>query len=225
MTSDVTQIPKPDAEGFKQGRKLYLVPIFSLPREMPVEGQKVVHRYWSEVRDQIHNLERRLGKVTHIYHEAVFAEGDHGLDAITDINPKGASLARELCRAEATLHATEERELMEEYTDWQMVLSIGVRSQKVMSTAMEAYREAIQKRYDRIGAKIEVTLQGSQSGVLFIRDDHRVQFAEDIQVFYISPPGLDALRKWLDQQYRTAMSHQPQAEVDAPEQSADSDVS
>ncbi|MBM3934779.1 MAG: hypothetical protein FJ319_10850 [SAR202 cluster bacterium] len=206
MTSEGIQIPKPDAEAFKQGRKLYLVPIFSLPKEMPVEGQKVVHKYWSEVRDQIRNLERMLGKVAHVYHEAVFTEGDDALSTVADINAKGVLLVRELCRAEAKLHATEDRDLMEEFYDWHMVLTIGVRSRRVMTMAMDAYREAVQKRYDSIGARIDQTLQGDESGVLMIRDDHHVQFAPDIQVFYISPPGLDAIKRWLDEQYRSAMS-------------------
>ena len=71
MTTPIIQIPKPDAEQYKDARKLFLVPTFLISRDAPEEGQKLVERYWSEVRDQVDNLERSLGKASHVYHEAV----------------------------------------------------------------------------------------------------------------------------------------------------------
>ena len=32
---------------------------------------------------------------------------------------------------------------------------------------------------------------------MFIREGHQVQFPSDIQVFYVAPPALDEIKRWL----------------------------
>ena len=72
------------------------------------------------------------------------------------------------------------------------------------------------KRYERIAARIDETLGEGESGVLFIREDHRVQFPGDVQVFYVAPRALDALKRWIDEQVR-AMTQAFQGEAGEPE--------
>ena len=89
-----------------------------------------------------------------------------------------------------------------------------------MTAAMEGYRKATDARYEHVGARIGETLKEGEAGVLFIREDHKVQFPADVQVFYIAPPALNALKRWIDDQARAAAERFRQAQQGAqPERS------
>ena len=60
----------------------------------------------------------------------------------------------------------------------------------------EAYLEVTNRRYQHIASHIDETLKEDESSILVIGDDHRVQFPNDIQVFYVAPP-LNDLRRWI----------------------------
>ena len=199
------QMPKPDAEQYKGRRKLFLVPTFMLPSNMPEEGQKLLDRYWSEVRDHIHNLERSLGSVSHIFHEALFSDDDEGMKLLESVNPKGYQFIQVMCQSTARLAATDDKTVVEEGADWQRCLGMGLISEKVRSTALEGYQEAIRRRYEHITARLDEVLKEDEVGVLFIHEDHRVQFPSDIQVFFVAPPALEALKRWFDEQMRAVV--------------------
>ena len=38
--------------------------------------------------------------------------------------------------------------------------------------------------------------------MLFISEGHGVQFPSDIQVFFVAPPALDAVKRWINDQMR-----------------------
>ncbi len=216
MTTPITQIPKPEAEQFKQGRKLFLVPNVFMPPQPPDDGRELLERYWSEVRDQIEGLERSLGKVTHVFHEALHVGGDEGISVLQQINPQGRSFIQAMCLSDAELQPTENLEALEESADWQRCLSIGLISNVVRSMAVEGYQQAINRRYEHIAGRIDEAIEGSQAGVLFIREDHKVQFPPDVQVFYVAPPALDAIKRWIDDMMRTPVSA-PQDLADEPD--------
>ena len=232
MSTPITQMPKPDARQYEGNRKLFLVPVYLLGPDAPEEGQRLLEQYWSEVRGHVENLERSLGKVVRVYHEAVFTGGDEGMAMVEAMNPKGYSFVQAICQSGATLEAAEDGDLVHESSDWQRCISVGLMSQKVLTFAMEGFQEATRLRYERLGKGIDETLKGSESGILFIREDHRVQFPSDIQVFYVAPPALDALNRWRTDQMRAAtrlyeeMARQesgtPDAEAEAPNEQADS---
>ena len=46
-------------------------------------------------------------------------------------------------------------------------------------------------------SQIGSTLGENEGGLLLISERHQVQFPEDIEVFYVSPPALDEFRRWL----------------------------
>ena len=69
---------------------------------------------------------------------------------------------------------------------------------------MKAYRDATDGRYTHIRDTIDKTLGDNDIGVLFIREDHKIQFPEDVQVFYVAPRALDDLKKWIDGQMNMA---------------------
>lgn len=203
MTTPLSQFAKPDAEQYKNVRKLFVIPNYVFPPEAPPEGHELLERYWSEVRDHIANLERSLGTVTHIYHESLFVEGDEGFDILRGLNPKATSFIQAICQSSAKLEMTEDRDLVIECSDWQRCLSIGLGSQKVMKTAMDGYQESSRLRYEYIATRIDETLEDNQVAALFIFEDHRVQFPADIQVFYVAPTALDTLKRWINDQMQS----------------------
>ena len=217
--STLSQFPKPEAGQYAGRRKLFLVPLFALPPGVPEDGAKLLERYWSEVRDHVGNLERSLGAVSHVFHETVFSEGDEGLKMVEALNPGASAFVQAMCRSTASLEATEDRDLVEENSDWQRCISIGLMSQKVISVALDGYRDTNQKRFEHMCTRIEETLGEGEVGVLFVREDHHIQFPSDIQVFYVAPPGLDALKRWMDAQMRPAA--QAAATTQQAEQSED----
>ena len=212
MTTPLSQMPKPGAGQYAGKRKLFLVPSFMVGPDAPEEMQNLLDVYWSEVRDHIANLERSLGTVAHAYHEMVFAGGDDGAAMLQMLNPKGGGFIQALCSSGAALEATEDRSLVEENTDWQRCISIGIASEKVLKTALDGYQESTRLRWEHIAARIDETLEQGQVGVLFIREDHRVQFPSDVQVFYVAPPSLDSIKRWLDDRLSPAPAHSEEAD-------------
>ncbi len=198
MTTPITQIPKPEAGQFKEGRKLFLVPSVPLPPQPPEEGQELLERYWSEVRDQVESLERSLGKVTHVFHEALHVGGEEGIGLLQQINPQGGSFIRAMCLSDARLEPTEDLDALQQSADWQRCLSIGLMSSAVHSTAVEGYRDAKNRRYEYIASRVDEAIGDGEAGVLFMSEDHGVQFPSDVQIFYVAPPALDRLKRWIE---------------------------
>ncbi|MCY3637648.1 MAG: hypothetical protein OXG80_00965, partial [Chloroflexi bacterium] len=85
---------------------------------------------------------------------------------------------------------------------------IGLMSEKVMNLAISGIQETTQQRFDHIAERISETLTNTGNGALFISEGHRVQFPADIQVFFVAPPALDALKRWIDSQMRGAAQAQ-----------------
>ncbi len=198
MITPLSHIPRPHAGQFADKKNLFLIPNYVFPPDIPQDGQELLSKYWSEVRDSITNLERSLGAVSHVYHELVYLDGDDGLAQIEIMNPSAGPFIRAMCQSTAQLHALEDAELVHEHTDWQRILTIGPTSQKVMTAALEGYQATLESRYANIAQKISQDLSEGQSAALFIREDHRVQFSTDVQVFFVAPRALDALKRWLD---------------------------
>ena len=210
MTTPLSQFPKPEAEQYKGQRKLFLVPSLILSPEAPEEGRNLLERYWSEVRDHIHNLERSLGPVTHIYHETVFSDDEEGMRLLETVNPGAYSFIQAMCQSTARLEVTEEEALVAESSDWQRCLSIGLASEKVMTLALEGIQQATHQRFEHIGSRIDETLQEDEAGALFIREDHRIQFPSDIRVFFVAPPALDAFKRWIGDLVRQVPPQEPE---------------
>lgn len=197
MSSELGRIERPLAEQFRGERKLYLVPLVFAPSNPDPEYADIYERYWSGVREHLLKLELRIGSVARVYHESVGRSGEEGLQEADRINPKSASIARGKVEAGASFEAVEEEELVAESFDWQRCIMVGLESRKVAELALKGYQEATRQRFEVIAQRIDQTLRPEESGLLFISEDHRVQFPSDIRVFYVSPPALDDIHRWL----------------------------
>lgn len=219
MTTPLSEIGKPEAEGYKKGRKLYLVPLFLTPPDPPPDLQDMMERYWSGASEHVARLEAGLGPVDRIYHEMVFLSGEEGVKLVQQLNPRGHSLVNARYQGGAQLESTEDQAMIEESSDWQRCLSIGLMSQKAYSTILQAYMDVTSRRYEYMASRIDDTLKEEESAILVVGDNHRIQFPSDIQVFYVAPPALNDLRRWVnDRMSQRPDEMQPEEEENQPDE-------
>jgi len=197
MAEELGKIEKPEAEEFKKGRKLYFVPLIYRGEEPPQDYLEKLNKYWEQVKKQIAKLALKLGKANRIYHELIPAGGEDGSQAIKQLNDKSHEIIQACLDEGAQLEAVEEGDLLTEFMDWSRCLIIGLQNQKVLARVYESYLEVGKKRNEYIATKINETLNADEIGILFMRENHQVQFPPDIQVFYVAPPALDEIKRWL----------------------------
>jgi hypothetical protein len=197
MAQELGHMPKPEAETYASTRKLYLVPMVFAPPDQPAEFMELHDRYWKGVQEHVNHLASRLGGIHHIYIEMMSGVGDDAVKAVEAMNPTMARVVQSFIVAGGQMVATEDEQIVREAFDWQRCLMIGLASEKVSRLARDSYTDAVRSRYSHIGKKIETTLQAGETGVLIIGEGHSVQFPSDIQVFYVAPPALDEIHRWL----------------------------
>ena len=202
MPEQLGKIERLEVEHFKQRKKLYLIPIIYSGEEAPDEYKEKCSRYWQQVAEQLTNLASKIGRVNRVYHESIFQSGEDGMKAVERLNPSSYQIAKTQCDNGAIFETIEERELLEEVMDWQRCLMLGFISDKVASKISEFYVEAAKKRNEFMAKKISETLKDDEAGLLFIREEHSVQFPSDIEVFSVFPPALDEIHRWYRDQAR-----------------------
>lgn len=197
MAEELGKIEKPPVEEFKSGRKLYFVPLVFSGKESPADYLEKLDKYWNQVGNQVSELGLKLGKVAKIYHELVPVGGEDGVKVIQELSDKSYQIVKDRLDEGAQSEAIEDSGLLTEFIDWSRCLSIGLQNQKVFSKVYESYTEASKKRNEHIARQVDETLKADEIGILFMREGHQVQFPSDIQIFYIAPPALDELKRWL----------------------------
>jgi hypothetical protein len=204
VSSELGRLEKPPADQYKAERKIYLVPLVFGPRQPSAEFAAMYGRFWSGAREHLLKLEQSMGPIARVYHEGIGLSGEEGLALVEELNDKSASIARGKVEAGATFEALEDQELVAESLDWQRCLMVGLESRKAMEYVWSAHTEAMKKRYETMAQRIAISLQEEEAGLLFISEDHRLQFPPDARVFYVSPPALDEIHRWLrDQRTRS----------------------
>ena len=197
MTEELGKIDKPEASQFREKRKLYIVPLLFSSEDAPAEYVEKFNLYWQQVREQVANLESKMGKVNKVYHESITLAGEDGLKVLEKMNPSSYQIVRDNCQDGAQLEPTEDAELAEESMDWERHFLMGFVSQKVARIVSNFFTEASQKRYAHIAKRINETLKGNETAILFVREGHREQFPQGIEVFSVVPPVLDDIHRWL----------------------------
>jgi hypothetical protein len=202
MPEQLGKIERLEVEHFKQGKKLYLVPLVYFGEEAPDEYKEKCSRYWQQVAEQLTNLASKIGRVNRVYHESIFQSGEDGMKTMERLNPSSYQIAKTECDNGAIFETIEGKELFEEVMDWQRCLMLGFVGDKVASKVSEFYVEAAKKRNEFMAKKISETLKDNEAGLLFIREEHSVQFPSDIEVFSVFPPALDEIHRWYRDQAR-----------------------
>lgn len=209
MSQQLGRIERLEAERFRRGKKLYLIPLVYSSDEAPDEYKEKHSRYWQQVAEQLHNLASKIGDVKKVYHESVYQAGQDGMKAVERLNPSSHQIARAQCDRGAAFEPLEEKGLLEEVMDWQRCLMLGFVSEKVERKVFDLYLEAARKRDQAIAKKIGGTLKGDEAGLLFIREGHSVQFPADIEVFSVVPPALDEIHRWYRDRPRLRPEEKP----------------
>ena len=197
MAEELGKIEKPPVENFKKGRKLYFVPIVYRGEGLPEDDVQKYNKYWEQVEKQIAELSLKLGEVNKVYHELIAESGEEGAKSIKELNNSSYNIVKTCLEKKAQLEALEDADLLTEYMDWSRCLMIGLQNPKVISKVYESYVEVGKKRNEYIARKIDETLKEDEIGIVLMRENHQVQFPADIQVFYVSPPALDEIKRWL----------------------------
>lgn len=197
MSQQLGKVEKPLASKFRTGRKLFFVPLIFAPLQSEPVLLELVNRYWGQVQEQIGNLEEKLSKVKKVYHELIPVGGKKGLKAIEPLSGGSHRIVKSILDKGAKLQSIEDRDLLGEFMDWSKCLSVGLQSRVVIARVYQSYMDVQKRRDGQIAEKIDRTLKSEETGVLVMREGHQVQFPSDIQVFYVSPPGLDEIERWL----------------------------
>jgi hypothetical protein len=224
MSEELGKIEKPEAKQYEGKRKLYLVPIVYSFEGAPDEYAEKYNRYWQQVAQHLLNLESKMGSVNVVYHESVTIAGDKGLEIMEKLSPLSCEITREKTRAGARLEVVEDAELTEETMDWERHLMMGFISNKVAKTVSELFSEASRKRFEYIAARIDETLGSDEAAILFIRENHRVQFPSDIEIFSVMPPVLDEIHRWLRERSQLAEEMPPEEPVEKPAESPEEET-
>ncbi len=197
MAEELGRIEKPPVEDFKKGRKLYFIPLIYGGEDMAEDYLVKLNKYWEQVEKQVEELTSKLGLVNRIYHELIAISGDEGSKTVRELSERSYKIVQNCLEKKAQLEAVEDSDILTEFMDWSRCLIIGLQNPKVVSRVYESYTEIGKKRNEYIAQKINETLKENEIGILLMRENHQVQFPSDIQVFYVAPPALDEIKRWL----------------------------
>ena len=197
MTQELGRIERLPADRYLGKRKLLLVPLVYGPPADAADGLAILQKYWDEVQTQIASLESSLGPLRHIYHESLTEGGEEGLKYLAATDQRSHNLVQAKCQGGAVLESTEDQETLLESLDLQRCLMVPLTSEKVAVALQEWLAGSNRSRYEKIGERIDATLGENELGLLMISERHQVQFARDIEVFYVAPPSLAEFKSWL----------------------------
>jgi hypothetical protein len=79
----------------------------------------------------------------------------------------------------------------------------------------ESYIEASKNREAFILKHIDETLKEDEIAILFMGEDYKIKFPAGVEVFYVSPPALDEIKRWLrDQEVQQSDKDKDRAEAE-----------
>jgi hypothetical protein len=197
MAQELGKIEKPFAEEYRAGKKIFYIPLIFSSNELTDEYNEKCKLYWKQVNDQISNLELSLGPVKKIFHELVTDNGEEGLKNLEKLKIMSYDLVTVKLRNGASLEAIENSDSLSELMDWSRCLSLGLQNKQVFSTVYTAYTEASNKRYEAISNLLADGIKENESCMVILGENHRVHFPSDAQIFYVAPPALDEVKRWL----------------------------
>ena len=192
------KISKPSVERFNNKKRLIYVPIFFIPPQLTeIKINNPFNEYWKEIADNINKLELSLGKIDIIFHEMNTKPAKEGLDIIENLNPNGIDFVKILYNSGSKISDFENEELVTELMDWQRALSSGIMSTKARELISREYTETNSERNKNLLKKISKELNIGSNGILFMREDHGLQFDSDTEIFYVSSNTISKVHDWL----------------------------
>ncbi len=195
---ELGKISKPTVERFNNKKRLIYVPIFFIPPQLTeIKENNPFNEYWKEIANNINKLELSLGKIDIIFHEMNTKPAKEGLNIIENLNPNGIDYIKILYNAGSKISDFENEELVTELMDWQRALSSGIMSEKAREIISKEYTETNSERNKNLLNKISKELNIGSNGILFMREDHGLQFNSDTEIFYVSSNTINKVHDWL----------------------------
>lgn len=212
--AELGKIEKPEAESFKEKRKLYVVPTLpfeELAMEMDIDKAKV-ERFWGEVREKIEYFRTTYGSIGIVFVEGMDEEEIKGIEFferfgkesnhykfIKTLMDAGAKF-RGIDRIDSLRQA---KLIFEEYSKSFspdiMEIHKGFYGKDV---DFDKWREYLVKKIQEIQDGISSHATGiiaempeDTSGVLIFTEGRPIDYPAGIDVFQIRPPAFDELAK------------------------------
>jgi hypothetical protein len=202
LAQKLGKIEKPLVTDFRDVRKLFCLPLIPQfnEKDLDIDLKNSIELFWAQVISQLADLER-TGKVSHIFFESITTDGKSGLELVRQVSQQSYNIVKEKMDKGAELVIIENEEVLNEFLDWSICLSVIRKSKKVFNRVLEFYHEVKDRRNKEIVKKIDDTLKNNDSGLLVMSDENRLQIQpnlpSDIQVFLIHPPALNDIMQWL----------------------------
>jgi hypothetical protein len=211
MEQKLGQVEKPKVAVFRDARKLFCLPLIpSIKMEAGSEDlRKCIDLFWREAGKQIDDLER-AGKVSYVFYESVTKEGEAGLEMVKQISEQSYSIVKGKLGQGAKLVIIEDEEVLGEFVDWSICLSVVMKSQKVQKKILEFYRDASKRRFEGNAKTIDDTLKDGEAALLVMTEENRMQIQSylpsDIEVFLIHPPALNDFKRCFRDYWKNQMN-------------------
>ncbi len=214
--AELGKLEKPQAESFKENRKLYVVPTLpfeELALEMDIDRAKV-ERFWGEVREKIEYFRSTYGNISIVYIEGMNEDETKGIElferfgkdsnhykflkTLTDTGAKLKGIDRtESLRLAKLLFDEYSRSFSPETEE----IHKGFYGKDINFDKWREYLvKKIQETQDGISKHatgIISELPENTSGVLIFTDGRPIEYPAGIDVFQIRPPAFDELSKLL----------------------------
>ena len=176
MEQKLGQIEKPKVAVFLDARKLFCLPL--IPSIKIEEGSEdlrnSINLFWREATKQIDDLER-AGRVSYVFYESVTKDGEAGLEMVKQISEQSYSIVKEKLGQGAEIVIIEDEEVLGEFVDWSICLSVVRKSQKVVNKILEFYRDASKRRWEGNAKSIDGTLKNGEAASLVMTKENRME--------------------------------------------------
>jgi hypothetical protein len=195
--TEIGKIDKPDAEKYKNKKKIYFVRNLYLPKNATDKYKDIFNRYWDEVEEHLVKLEI-AGKISKIFCESIYMTGEESMKVLKAINERLEGIVKKKIEDGAELLPLEDKEIFRIYLDWYNCLTL-VRSPKVHETIHKFLDETISDRFNYIKSVLQENIADSEAGLLIMRDEDRefLEIPDDIEFFFVTPPAYDDLMQFI----------------------------
>ena len=200
MSQKLGEIKKPWIKDFRKGRKLFCLPLIPQVKENEFKGRlkDCADQFWRRAAVQIKELEK-VGKINRVFFESATKDGNAGLEMIKQLSKQNYDIIKEKINDGAELVAIENKDVLDEFFDWSICLSVVRNSSKVFNRVLEFYKDVAVRRNKEIAERIDVALKENEAGLLIMTDENRLHvqsyLPSDIQVFLIHPPAFNEIMR------------------------------
>ena len=211
MAQKLGQIDKPKVTVFLNARKLFCLPLIpSFKMEKGSEDlRNSIDLFWREVATQIADLEK-AGRVSYVFYESVTTGGEAGLEIVKQISEQSYGIVKEKLGQGSEFVVIEDEEILGEFVDWSICLSVVRKSQKVLNKILEFFGDVSKRRFEGNAKIIDDTLKKGEAALLVMTDENRMQLQSylpsDVEVFLIHPPALNDFQQCFNDYWKNQIN-------------------